>query len=144
MVEPAAGPVIEPAPLHPAWAADSDYNRRYRVDAEPAVLQGEVESVGTFLPAEEAEPGLLIQLRSNGETFAVHAAPLRYLREAGVRFDFGEALAVEGRWVEIDGRRVLLAQAITRGEVRLELRDAETGRPVWAQPGGVPAQRPAE
>jgi hypothetical protein len=127
-----AGPASPP--LHPAWSAGSTYNSLYLADAEPVTLQGEVESVGTFVPADGAEPGLLLGLQTEGGAVAVHVAPLRYLRGAGVRFDLGEALALEGRWTEIAGVRVLLAQAVTRGEVRLELRDAATGVPVWSQP----------
>lgn len=126
------GPALPP--LHPAWSAGSTYNSLYLADAEPATLQGEVESVGTFVPADGAEPGLLLGLQTEGGVVAVHVAPLRYLRGAGVRFDLGEALTLEGRWTEIAGVRVLLAQAVTRGEVRLELRDAATGAPVWSQP----------
>lgn len=118
-------------PLHPAWGPDSAYNRLYVVDLIAVTLTGTIDAVGTFVPAEEAEPGLMLELRAGDETVAVHAAPLRYLREVGVRFDFGESLSVEGRWAEIDGRRVLLAQAVTRGETRIVLRDAATGRPAW-------------
>lgn len=131
---PAQPPVVEAPPLHPAWSAASPYNQRYLAEAEPVTLEGEIESVGTFVPAEGAEPGLLLGLKTANGVVAVHAAPLRYLREAGVRFDFGETLTVEGRWTELAGERVLLAQAITRGEVRLELRDAATGRPLWIEP----------
>lgn len=131
---PAEPPAVEAPPLHPAWSAASPYNQRYLAEAEPVTLEGEIESVGTFVPAEGAEPGLLLGLKTANGVVAVHAAPLRYLREAGVRFDFGETLTVEGRWTELAGERVLLAQAITRGEVRLELRDAATGRPLWIEP----------
>lgn len=147
---PAEPPVVEAPLLHPAWSAASPYNQRYLAEAEPVILEGEIESVGTFVPAEGAEPGLLLGLKTANGVVAVHAAPLRYLREAGVRFDFGETLTVEGRWTELAGERVLLAQAITRGEVRLELRDAATGRPLWTEPAdadpteGGDAPPPAE
>lgn len=124
-----------PPPLHPGWDLDSAYNRLYVVDSEAVTLDGTIDSVGTFVPAAEAEPGLMLELRAGGEAVAVHTAPLRYLRGMGVRFDFGESLSVEGRWAELDGQRVLLAQAITRGETRVVLRDAVTGRPAWLAPG---------
>ncbi|MEM9413885.1 MAG: hypothetical protein AAGA29_00220 [Planctomycetota bacterium] len=131
--ETAAATTLDP-PLHPAWAEDSDYNRRYIAGSDPATASGEIEAVGTFVPAEGASPGLLLTLNSGGTTVDIHVAPLRYLRALELRFDFGESLTVTGRWANIDGKRVLLAQSITRGESEIVVRDPQTGRPAWVDP----------
>ncbi|MFI4860922.1 MAG: hypothetical protein ACIAXF_09610 [Phycisphaerales bacterium JB063] len=140
---PTPEPETQPAtaldpPLHPAWAEDSVYNRLYVVGADPATANGAIDAVGTFIPAEGASPGLLLTLNNGGTSISVHVAPLRYLRAVGLRFDFGEPLSIKGRWGNIDGKRVLLAQSITRGDVEVVVRDPQTGRPVWVDP--LPAQ----
>ncbi|XAM01227.1 hypothetical protein OT109_07520 [Phycisphaeraceae bacterium D3-23] len=121
-------------PLHEAWAQGSAYNRRYVAGSDPASASGEIEAVGTFVPAQGASPGLLLTLSSGDTNVAVHVAPLRYLRAVELRFDFGEPLTVTGRWVNLDGKRVLFAQSISRGETEIAVRDAQTGRPVWVDP----------
>lgn len=122
-------PPAEP-PLHAAWAEGSAYNALFRAD-DLVSLTGDIDAVGTFVPAEDAQPGLLLSVKDGDKVFAVHGAPLRYLRSIEVRFDFGERLTIEGSWATIDGERVLMAQSITRGETRVEIRAAETGRPAW-------------
>jgi hypothetical protein len=49
----------------------------------------------------------------------------------GFTFAVADAVKVLGSRIEVDGKPVIVAREITKGNAKLELRDAN-GRPLWA------------
>jgi len=116
--------------LHAAWLAGSAYNQRYRPD-QVELFDAVVQAVETFVPAEGAEPGLLLRVSAQGQERLIHVAPLSSLRDRGTRFNYQDAITVLASPTQFAGQTVYVAGQITRGETRLSFRDQATGRPLW-------------
>jgi hypothetical protein len=76
--------------------------------------------------------GLHLTLEAGEETWDVHLGPAAYVETKGFSLAAGDAIVVTGSRVEIDGKPVLIARQLTKGDAKLELRDGE-GRPLWAR-----------
>lgn len=123
-------PEDRPRPLHAAWLAGSAYNQLYRPE-QLATFEAVVQAVETFVPADGAEPGLLLRVSAQGQERLIHVGPLRDLRDRGTRFNYQDSITVQASPTPFAGQTVYLARQITRGETRIEFRDDKTGRPVW-------------
>ncbi|MEM1353271.1 MAG: hypothetical protein AAGC44_14225 [Planctomycetota bacterium] len=122
-----------PESLHRAWQAGSPYNQRYQAD-QAETFSAVVEAVQTFVPADGAEPGLLLRVIVGGQERLIHVAPLRSLREQGTRFNYRDSITVRASPTQVSGQTVYLAQTISRGASVFEFREAQTGRPLWGTP----------
>jgi hypothetical protein len=65
------------------------------------------------------------------KTWTVHLGPASWVKSKGFSFAAGDAVTVLGSRIEVDGKPVLIAREVVKGEAKLELRD-ENGSPLWA------------
>jgi len=96
------------------------------LDGEPFTYHGEVISVGYF------GAGTVIKTESDEEIILYGLGPLWFWESQGIsRPEVGDVLEVSGYTVEYNEvqRNVLIS--ITIGDETLELRDPETGAPLW-------------
>jgi sporulation protein YlmC with PRC-barrel domain len=113
-----------------AWKAGSKYNSHF--DAKAIVTKkGTITSVGTFMPAADAAPGIRLQIRTDdGKTTTVNLGPRDYAARKGFMFHYGDEVQVTGSLTKIDGRSVIMATDIQKGDKTLEVRD-KSGEPKW-------------
>lgn len=113
-----------------AWRAGSDYGKNFKPDA--IVEQNAVvESVGTFVPAPGALPGLRLRVRTeDGKMYVVHGGPMSYVRAQGMELRPGDKIHLVASRTRINDRDVLMATVIHKGDKALELRDRK-GEPKW-------------
>lgn len=100
---------------------------------ETRTADGEILGVDRQPPGYELAQGLSVRLSTDeAQPIVVQLAPGWYLEEKGVAFRARERMTVRGRREVRDGREVLIATEVRRGENWIPLRD-ETGRPLWKQ-----------
>ena len=87
-------------------------------------------SMGTVTDCSQGN-GLTLSV--SGQSVQIFGiGPVSYWDSLGVDYpDVGDALTVEGYSVDIDGTVRNIAMKITNGGKTIELRDADTGQPLW-------------
>jgi hypothetical protein len=93
-------------------------------------MKGTVVAVDPFQTMKGTRYGLRARVEVDGETLYVYLGPQRYLDSHTFTLKSGEEVEVIGSVLPGDGRRVVIANKITKGMTTLELRDEE-GRPLW-------------
>jgi ribosome-associated translation inhibitor RaiA len=112
------------------WGPKSQYGRVY--DAKTlTVVKGEVVTISPFTPIRGMTPGVHMVVNANGEAIAVHLGPEWFIASQDLRIEARDAIEVKGSQVTLNGKPVLIAAVVTRGDEVLRLRD-DTGVPVWA------------
>lgn len=74
--------------------------------------------------------GVHLLLKSGESTIPVHLGPVWYMEEQESSFSQGQQITVTGSRIKLDGRYVIIASKVERGDMVLELRD-EDGFPKW-------------
>lgn len=117
-----------------AWAADSDYNKKF--DAQNTkTIEGTVENVGTFEPETGVSEGLRLRVRTDdGKIVTVYAGPQWYAQQKGFSLSSGDKIKVTGSEATIQDRSVILSSKIESGDKTLELR-GDDGKPKWKKEG---------
>jgi hypothetical protein len=80
-------------------------------------------------------------VKTAGGSIAVHLGPAWYLKEKGAQLQPGDRIEVRGSQTTVDGKPVLIAAEITKGEHHVRLRD-ENGVPAWRGAGGARRRTP--
>jgi hypothetical protein len=94
-------------------------------------VQGRVVSITETAPRADRGFGVHLALQGERETILVHLGPRWFLEKRKPQLKAGDAVTVKGSRVTMNGKPVLLAAEITKGNEVLKLRDAN-GRPNWA------------
>jgi hypothetical protein len=98
---------------------------------ETRTADGEILGVDRQPPGTEIAQGLSVRLQVDREQpIVVQLAPGWYLDENGIAYGAQERMTVRGRREVRNGRSVLIATEVRRGERWVPLRDEE-GRPLW-------------
>jgi hypothetical protein len=112
------------------WGPGGAYQRHYNPESAFSTA-GEIESIQTFVPAPGTLPGVRFFLKTAGETIDVHLGPLWYIERLDLKLEPGDHVELRGSRVTIDGKPIVIAAEIRKGDADLVLRDAK-GVPVWA------------
>jgi hypothetical protein len=97
-------------------------------------LKGEVVTVDTIESGRMDIPGrVLMHLKTREETLVIYLGPVWYVEEQGIKLVPGDQLEVKGSRITMDGKPMLIAQYVKKGQRVLNLRD-EQGLPLWAGP----------
>jgi hypothetical protein len=109
----------------------------YDVKTE-TTIKGTVDTVevvtGSGGGAGATAGGTHLMMKTEKETLAVHIGPTAYLEEKGIILAKGDVLEILGSRVIIDGKPVVIAKQIKKGDSTWTLRDA-SGRPLWSGRG---------
>jgi len=112
------------------WKADSDYNKKFDA-SKVTTIEGTVQNVGSFHLGENSAPGLRIRLQTDKEdVLLVHAGPCGFAKSKSFTLASGDKISVTGSQIEYDGRTILMATQIKRGNDTLTLRDS-SGKVLW-------------
>lgn len=112
------------------WCSETGYGRAYN-PATVQTLEGTVRAVEYMHPARGMSRGIHVQVAAAKETLWVHLGPAWYLENQDVPIAKGDRLTVKGSRISLDGKDVIIAAEITKGDRTLTLRDA-AGIPSWA------------
>jgi hypothetical protein len=124
------------------WWRGADYVPLYD-PASIEVVHGTIVEMGFHTPRYMPGLGWHLTLRTADDTRTVHLGPDWFLRRQDFPLAAGDEITVTGSRVEFEGKPILIAGEVRRGEEVLELRDAR-GVPRWTasrQARGVGAMR---
>jgi hypothetical protein len=124
----AAGPPKEMG----GWELGSPYNKLYNV-VDLDSFKAEVVKVKEVVPMAGMSPAVVLQVKeSEGETVDVHVCPSWYIEPGSVGLKRGDKVKIRGVWAEIDGRDVVMASKIKKGDYFvLKVRLTKDGTPFW-------------
>lgn len=93
-------------------------------------LAGEVVAVERIPSRKGRSGGVHWMLKTDKEEIEVHAGPQWYLDVQPVKVAAHDRVEVRGSRISLDGKPVLIAAEVRRGDRALKLRD-DAGLPVW-------------
>jgi hypothetical protein len=112
------------------WGAGTPYGRLY----DPKTLEtisGEVVGVDTITPRKGMSYGVHLILKTEKETISVHLGPAWFLQRQDVKIVPGDKIEIRGSRITFQGKPVIIAAELKKGEEILNLRD-ENGFPAWS------------
>ncbi len=112
------------------WGPDAPYQRLYD-PAKVETITGTVESVERIKPDKGMYPAVTLTVKTEKETILVHLGPAWYIGRLDTKIEKGDKLEIKGSRVTFNGKPVIIAAEIKKGESTLVLRDSD-GIPVWA------------
>ncbi|WP_028581534.1 DNA-binding protein [Desulfogranum japonicum] len=112
------------------WGAQAPYARMYNPQSVETV-NGEVVSIEKIIPMQGMNYGMHLTLQTETETISVHLGPAWYLENQDVQIAAADKIEIKGSRVTLDGKPVLIAAELKKGDKVLVLRDAG-GFPVWS------------
>lgn len=75
--------------------------------------------------------GTHVTLQSDGQMLDVHLGPTWFLQREGIELAKGDEIEVTGSVIDSDGKSILIAREVKKGQKVLKLRD-EQGVPAWS------------
>lgn len=111
------------------WGREGAYLRHFDASKVEA-LSGEVVSVQRVQPVKGVSQGVLIVLKTAHEQISVHLGPAWYLDNQLPAVQPKDKLDITGSRIQLDGKTVIIASEVRKGDELLKLRDAD-GQPVW-------------
>jgi hypothetical protein len=112
------------------WGMGTPYQRLYDPSTVVAV-SGVVESVERIAPRKGMNPAISLVVKTDKETLTIHLGPEWYIGRLDTKIEKGDKLEIKGSRVTLEGKPIIIAQELKKGENSLVLRD-NTGIPVWA------------
>jgi hypothetical protein len=112
------------------WGMGSSYQRMY----DPATVEtvsGVIESVDKITPMKGMRSGIHLVIKTDKEDIAVHLGPEWYIERQDVKLEKGDKIEVKGSRIVFDGKPVIIASELKKGDGVLTLRDG-AGVPAWA------------
>lgn len=97
-----------------------------------ATRVGTVLKVEPFQRISGSRHGIRVRFRSGDDHFYTYLGPVRYLEREGLELKSGDKVTVAGSVLNGDGRKVIIASQVIKGDTTVTLRD-EDGRPTWRQ-----------
>jgi len=112
------------------WGMGSQYVRMYDTKTIETI-SGDVVRVNKIAPMKGMSYGIHLIVKTNKDTIAVHLGPDWYIENQDVKIEPKDKVEVKGSRITFDGKPVIIAAEVKKGEEILKLRD-ENGFPVWS------------
>jgi len=112
------------------WGMGGKYCRMY----DPKTVEtinGEVLSVTRVTPMKGMSKGVHLLVKTDKESISVHLGPTWFIDSQDVKIERQDRVEVKGSRITFDGKPVIIAAEVTKGDQVLKLRD-ENGVPVWS------------
>ena len=112
------------------WGPGAQYSRMF----DPKTVEtisGEVVSVDKITPMKGMYYGVHLMVRTEKGMISVHLGPGWYLENQDVKIEPKDKIEIKGSRVTFEGKPVIIAAEVKKGDERLKLRD-ENGFPAWA------------
>ncbi len=112
------------------WGQGTPYHQLYD-PAKTETLAGEVVKVDQSVPMRRMSKGIILIVKSDKETVAVHLGPSWYIERLDTKINAGDKVEIKGVRTSFAGKPAVIAAEVKKGDAVLVLRDAN-GVPVWA------------
>jgi hypothetical protein len=113
------------------WGIADPYNQLYNAK-ELERFKATVIKIVEVVPMPGMAPGVALEVQEGGEAILVHLCPAAFLKQADLGIKPGDRVDIRGCWAEINGKDVLMASKIKKGEkFELKLRLTKDGTPFW-------------
>ncbi len=112
------------------WEPESAYCRLY--DAQTVTtLNGTILRIEKVIPMQGMGDGIHLMLKTSKETIPVQLGPTWYVEKLDVHLQAGDVVEVTGSRVPCDGKPVILAATVKKGNEIAIFREIK-GSPAWA------------
>jgi hypothetical protein len=112
------------------WGMGTSYGKMYNPKTVETI-SGEVLGVDKIIPMKRMSYGIHLMVKTDKETISVHLGPGWYIENQDVKIEPKEKIEVKGSRITFEGKPVIIAAEIKKGNEILKLRD-ENGFPVWS------------
>jgi hypothetical protein len=112
------------------WGHGSSYGKMYNPETVEKI-RGEVVSLDKMMLMKGMSHGIHAVIKTESETISVHLGPEWYIDNQDGRIEPGDTIEVKGSRITFDGKPVIVAAEVKRGDEVLVLRD-KNGIPVWS------------
>ncbi len=112
------------------WGGGSQYNMMYNTSTVETI-KGEIVKIELVTPMKGMSRGVHLTVKTGKETIDVHLGPAWYIENQDVKLKVGDKIEVNGSRITLQGKPVVIAAEVKKGEEILKLRD-ERGFPLWA------------
>lgn len=142
----AAGPAFAAAKANPnitGWEKGSEYDKMFD-PKEADSIKGRVVKIYDIKPLDDMATGIGLEIEDKKDKTVeiVHLGPKDFVDLGSIGLKEGDEVKAVGAWAEFDGKDILLAVKIKKGEdVQLKVRRTRDGFPYWSM---TPEQRKAE
>ncbi len=115
------------------WGMGGKYCGMYKTGKAETVT-GEVVGLDSFMPYKGMGHGARLTLKTDKETISVHLGPVWYLEQQDFKIDTKDKITVKGVAVTYDGKKVIMASEVKKGDSVLKLW-SDQGYPLWSGGG---------
>ena len=134
MILAAAGRLWADSPIqwrgYRGWEPEGAYCRLY--DSHRVVtLKGAIQRIEKIVPLKGMGEGVYFLLKTDSETIPVHLGPVWFVEKQPLHLAAQDVVGVTGSRVPCDGKPVILAATVKRGNETAQYRKV-TGSPLWA------------
>lgn len=112
------------------WGMGGAYQRMF----DPTTVEkvsGEVQKVDKIAPMRKMGAGIHLLFKTSKETIPVHLGPEWFMDRLDANLKQGDKVQVTGSRIKLEGKPVIIASEVKRGDETLVLRDS-SGVPVWS------------
>ena len=124
--------VAQDKPDLAGWGKDGEYNKNYQT-SEFDEFKGTVEEIIEIKPLPGMAPGVGLKIKDQDKDMVtVHLGPKSFVKVDSIGLKKGDRVKVKGAWAQIEGKDVLMASKVKKGEnVELKVRRTKDGMPFW-------------
>jgi len=121
----------EPGALGTQGSPTMRYDRAYLSGSDKR-LSGEIVAIEELRPLSGAPEVTCVKVRTaDNDTVKIHLAPRWYLDQQQQRFTTGDRVTINGRLVEVDGSRYIIASEVTKASGQPFTLRRTSGEPAW-------------
>ena len=115
------------------WGVDDPYNKLYN-PKEFEKIKAKVVKVTEVVPMAGMSPATALEVEEGGSRILAHLCPTWFAKPGDIGLRPGDRVVLKGSWAEINGKDVLMASKIKKGEkFELKLRLTKDGTPFWTR-----------
>jgi len=112
------------------WGMGGAYQRMFN-PATVETVSGEVQKVEKIAPLRQMGAGIHLVVKTDKETIPVHLGPEWFIKRLDAKVGKGDRIEVSGSRITLEGKPVIIASEVRKGDETLLLRDS-AGVPVWS------------
>jgi hypothetical protein len=112
------------------WGSDGHWGRIYN-PSNVVTIDGTVSAIENFAPPRGMSQGVHLVLATKDGKLTILLGPAWYVDHQDATLAVGDTVQVVGARATLDGKDVIVAKSVTKGDQILQLRD-DNGVPFWA------------
>jgi len=112
------------------WGSDGHWGRIYD-PSNVVTIDGTVSAIENFAPPRGMSQGVHLVLATKDGQLTILLGPSWYVDHQDATLAVGDTVQVVGSRTTLDGKEVVIAKSVVKGDQVLQLRD-DNGVPLWA------------